>query len=383
MTKNVRLLFISLALLASPVAAAEFGALGGAVIAPIHAQVANLALNSPTTATFTAANTGWCARVMATDTRDFKSVAVNFSAATTPGTATIRIETVDAATGKPSGSLYDAAATKSFTPAAGWNVVTFDTLPTTGTTAGTQYAVVLLKDDAGTTCTLRSHIGNIDGNWPTNVLAAADGSTRSNFAETVNSTPVCYFVLDDNTVTSMGCVPVASSGSTFILSSASRSVAQKIVLPCDIVVRGVRFHDNTGMGRTGTPPADLRMRILDSTNTPVSGGTVTIDKDTLTNINARGLYVPLPPTTLVAGTYRVAFDSAGDGSNYFSVYYITLADSALQSSGFCYSESTNIDTTFTWTDTPTRMLSFGLELDSIPASGTNVIDPLTGTIPGL
>lgn len=365
---------------ALPLAADEFGSLGGAFIGPLHAQAGNLVTNAAITQTFTAANTGWCARVLATDTRDIKSVGVNFSDATTPGTATIRIETIDSTTGKPSGSLYDASATKSFTPAAGWNVVTFDTLPTAGLTAGTQYAVVMIKDDSGTTCTLRSHANGVaNGTWPITVLQAADGSTRSNFAEVADKTPVCYFVMDDNELTSMGCVPAASSGTTK-LDSNNACVAQKIVIPVDIVISGVRFSSNTGIGRTGTPAADLRLRILDSSNAAVSGTTVTIDKDTLTATNGRGLYIKLPPTTLVAGTYRVAFDSAGAGGNYFSLAHIVLADGALQSTGFSYSVSTNMATTFTWSDDPTKLLPFGLELDSIPAGASNVIDPLTGTI---
>ncbi len=348
--------------------AAEFDALGGAFIGPMHAQIGNVVGNAVTTQTMTSTNNAWAARILATDTRDIKSVGLNFSAVSSPGTATVRIETIDATSGKPSGSLYDANATKTFTPAAGWNLITFDSIPTTGLAAGTQYAVVLLKADAATTCTLNSHCnGNTDGNWPISRLTATDGSTRSNFAETTNVTPVCYFVLDDDTLSSLGCVPTVSSG-VFVLSSANRCVAQKIVLPRSIVIRGVRFHDNAGVTRTGTPTVDLRMRILTSANAAVSGTTVTIDKDTLTNINGRGLYIPLPPTTLSAGTYRVAFDSAGDGSNNFGVSYITLPDGALQSSSFCYSESTDMGTTFTWTDTTTRMLPFGLELDSIPAA---------------
>lgn len=369
---------IAAAYLTGALQAAEFNALGGAYIGPLHAQNGSLVVNAVTTQAMTTTNNAWAARFLATDTRDIKSVGLNFSAVSTPGTCTVRIETVDA-NGKPSGSLYDANATKTFTPSAGWNVITFDSIPTTGLTAATQYAVVLLKADAGTTCTLNSHVANSDGNWPISRLTATDGSTRSNLTETANQTPVCYFVLDDDSLTSLGCVPAVSSG-TFILSSSNRCVAQKIVLSRDLVIRGVRFHDNAGVTRGGTPTVDLRMRILTSANAAVSGTTVTIDKDTLTNVNGKGLYIPLPPTTLVAGTYRVAFDSAGDGSNYFGFTYITLPDGALQSTSYCYSESTDMGTSFTWTDTTTRMLPFGLELDSIPA-GSGAVDPLRNSIP--
>lgn len=355
---------------------AELGTLAGAYIGPLQHQSGGQFANAPTALTFNAANTGWCARVMARDARDFKSVAVNFSAVTTPGTATIRIETVDA-NGKPSGTLYDAAATKQFTPAVGWNVVTFDVLPTAGLTPGSLYAVVMLKDDAGTTCTLRSYQGNVNGNWPISAMNAADGTTRSNFADSSASggTPIFYAVLEDDALTPMGCCP-GTAGSNASLSSANICIAQKVVLSCDIVIRGVRFSSNAGFGRAGTPTADLRMRILDAANAAVSGTTVTIDKDTLLTTNGRGLYIPLPPTTLVAGTYRIAFDSPGDGSNRFDLVYITLADAAFQSTGFCYSASADMATSFTWTDTPTRMLGFGFELDSLPSGGGGVVDPL-------
>lgn len=362
--------------------AQELGMLAGTYLGPMQYQVGNLVGNAPTTNTFTTANQGWCARIMARDTRDIKSIAVNFSAVTTPGTVTARIETLDA-NGEPTGTLYDANASKSFTPAVGWNVVTFDVLPTTGLAAGTMYGLVLIKDNAGTTCTLRSHANaNLQGSWPICVLTAADATTRSNFSESANTTPVAYFVLEDDALAAMGCMP-STGGGTQQLTSADICVAQKIVLPVSVVIRGVRFVGNAGVSKVGTPTVDLRLRILNSSNSAVSGTTVTIDKDMLTQVNGRGLYVPLPPTTLAAGTYRIAFDSAGDGSNNFGMSYITLADAAFQGTGYCFSVSTDMSTTFTWSDTTTRMLPFGLELDSIPASSTNTIDPLTGTIPGL
>lgn len=360
-------------LLASIAQSAEFGSLGGSYIGPFHSQIANFIDNSATTLTFTAANTGWCARFMATDTRDVLSVGVNFSAATTPGTATLRIETVDGTTGKPTGTLYDAAATKQFTPAVGWNVVTFDTPPSTGMTAGTMYAAVLLKDDAGTTCTLRARIGESEGGLPSSCLTASDGSTRSNFAEVSQAQPICYFAMEGGAIESLGCCPGATVGS-FLLSGSTKVGALKVVLPTQVVVRGIRFCGNAGIARGGTPPNDLRVRILDSSHTAVANTTVTIDKDYLTGVTGRGLYIPLPSVTLPAGTYRVAFDSSGgDGSNYFSLNYLVLADNSLQSSAFAYSESTDSGANFT--DYDTRQLPLGLELDSISASSSRTPIP--------
>lgn len=373
---------------------AELGNLAGAFIGPIQYQIGNLISNAPTTQTFNGINAGWCARIIARDTRDIKSVGVNFSAATSPGTITLRIETIDGTTGKPSSGLYDPSATKQFTPTGGWNLVTFDTLPTGGLIPGNMYGIVLLKDNTGTTCTLRSHTnGNSYGNYPTMALQASSGVTgaldRNNFAEVTNSpTPIAYFILEDDTYSDLGCVPSVGGGSVQ-LNNNNTAVAQKITLPVAMTVRGVKFQTNNGFTKGGTPTGDLRMRILDESNNVISGTTVVLDKDAITQIHARAPYFPFSPVTLSAGTYRVAIDSAGDASNNYAISYINPVDPSFQSSGFCYSQSTDMTTSFTWTDNPIRMLSFGLELDSIPAQsgGTsttaNVIDPLTHTIPGV
>src|SRR3990167_9425509 len=100
-------------------------------------------------------NVGFCARFPALNTLDITAIKIYWNAVTTPGTVEARIETMDAATGKPTGSLYDAAATKSFTPAVGLQTVTFDTPPSTGLTEGNMYGVVLLTTVAGTTQTDR------------------------------------------------------------------------------------------------------------------------------------------------------------------------------------------------------------------------------------
>src|ERR1044071_4840519 len=58
---------------------------------------------------------------------------------------TCRIETVDATTGKPSGSLYHANFTASFTAAAGWNTISYTAA---AVTAGDLFAVVLVASGA-------------------------------------------------------------------------------------------------------------------------------------------------------------------------------------------------------------------------------------------
>src|SRR5262249_33821229 len=133
---------------------------------------------APGATTFAMANlnTGYCARFMANDARDVASVWINWSTVSSPGTVQVRIETIDATTGKPSASLYDATATVNITPSAGWQQATFASLPTTGLTAGTEYALVLLTTVAGTTQTLRAYLtASGSGSFPAAALTAADG----------------------------------------------------------------------------------------------------------------------------------------------------------------------------------------------------------------
>lgn len=356
---------------------AAYGANAGTFLGPLNNHVAGVVTGNLVTYTMPTANNGWAARIMAYGTRDFKAIYVNFSAVSAPGSVEARIETIDATSGKPSGTLYDASATKTFTPSGGWNTVTFDTLPTAGTTAGAEYALVLLKTDTGTTCTLNSRIsGSADGTYPVMPLTASDISTRSNFAEAGGgNVPVCYFKMEDDAIEAMGCCPITAN-STGAFYGSDIVVAQKIVLPVGVVARAVMSPQLGALTRTGTPAGDIRFRIFDSGNSVVSGSTVTVDKDSMTNANARGLNIPLNNVTLAAGTYRLAFDSASsaNGSNCFALRYATLNDAALQGTGFCYSQSTNASTSFTWSDTTTRQVLIGLSLDSITAgSGGGLI----------
>lgn len=323
-----------------------------------------------TTFAMATSDAGWCARFMARNTKDVKSVHVNFSSVSSPGTMEARIETVDATSGKPTGTLYDANATKSFTPSAGWNTVTFTTLPTTGLTAGTEYALVLVKSDTGTTCTLNARFISAEGAHPCDVLTTASASTRSTFAETAGSIPVFYLTLEDDAVDQAGGV-CGTALSTFGIYGADRVVGTKIVLSHEVTVSGI-MGLNANVSRTGTPAGDLRVRILNSSNSAVSGTTVTIDKDSLTGVNNKSLYVPLNNVVLAAGTYRIALDSSGsaDSSNCFNLRNVTLPTASLQESSVIHTESTNASGAFTWTDSQDKGTGLGLMINSIGSSGS-------------
>ena len=91
-----------------PAPGAQFGSMVG-----VNSVLAILASSGATTYAMAALNTGFCVRFTATSTNDIKSARIFWSSVSAPGTngITLRIETIDKATGNPSGTLYDANAT--------------------------------------------------------------------------------------------------------------------------------------------------------------------------------------------------------------------------------------------------------------------------------
>ncbi len=334
-----------------------------------YGGVSNYAMN--------ALNTGWCCRFTAKDTRDIASVCLNWNTITSAGVISLRIETIDATTGKPSGSLYDANAVVNATLTTGWQVNTFATLPTTGLVAGTEYAIVLLTTTGGTTMQLKGHVSSAHaGGLPTVVLTAADGTTRSNFAEVSGSNPVCTIIYEDSqeetpTITGMSFTTQGTALDIY----GTRAAGLKFVVPANEtwVIDGV---SGAGIARNGTPN-DLRVRIFNSANSAVTGTTRTVDKDSLTNISVSKRFEIcfFAPVTLTAGTYRVVFDDAaqtGTNVNNYTLGTLALRSSALCPPSFSSTSTTNINAgPIVWTDDQTVINGAGLLFgtDSASASG--------------
>lgn len=310
--------------------------------------------------TMPSVNNAWCGRFTAHDSRDVKSVYFRWNTVTAASTVDLRIETIDATTGKPTGTLYDANATKSFTPstASAFQQVTFDTLPTTGLTAGVEYGVLLITTGAGTAHTLRSHVPsvNLASAFPAIVLTAADGSTRSNFAEVVGSIPSISIVFEDDVEEATQFTPtsVANTDNCF----GTNYGASRFVLDASMVVAGASI----GITRAGTPAGDLRVQILDSDSNLVTGCSQTIDKDSLLNVTQRNIKIFFDtPVTLPPGTYRLAVDSSGsaNSSNCFRTMYSSWRTAALCPAYFYRSTSSNGTS---WTDQPTDQVFMTLIL---------------------
>lgn len=328
-----------------------------------------------------ALNKGWCARFTAPDTRDVASVYVNWSAVTAGGTVQVRIETIDATTGKPTGTLYDASASLSFTPVAGWQILTFASLPTTGLTAGTEYGVVLLTTTGGTNHALRSHTAGATpgGAYPTDTLTATDGTTRSNFAESGGAVPVCTLVMEDSVEEILAMHPFATLTNYNLATTAAAGM--KFVVPTGLTfsVLGV---DVGSLAKVGTPAGDLRGRILNSSDAAVSGTTITVDKDSLiTGVQGRRLFLPfVAPVSLSAGTYRLVFDSSGSAntSNCWRVFGAVARAAGNVPSSFIATNTSDVTAgTISWTDTATEQFVGAVIINDIPnvsAAGVIVVE---------
>lgn len=348
------------------------GRFSGTRIGPGTRVIDSLVVSGFTTYTMSALNTGWCVRFMAHDARDIKGVHLVFNNSQTPGTMQLRIETIDATTGKPTGTLYDPAAVLNFTPALGDNSLTFATLPTAGLVAGTEYAVVLLTTVAGTAHVLSSHVASVSG-YPLAVQTAADGTTRSNFAEVANAWPILTFVLEDDAEETLGCNHYTVNGSQAIWGTNAAGL--EFIVPSGVVysVESVKFT----VTKTGTP-GDLRVRILNSTDVAVSGATVTIDKDSYLTSGRFAQPRFAAPVPLSAGTYRVVLDSSGSTTSGNSYSLNRRASfrfvEALTPAGFTPIDTANITATpVVWSRYLSWVNSIDLHVADITGGRGNLI----------
>lgn len=348
----MRTLLAAFLSLACATASAQVGTYHG----PLWGPPTNgyLAFASTNTHAMAALNTGWAARFTAIDTRDVKTVYVHWNSVSSPGEVTVRIETIDATTGKPSGTLYDANASLAFTPTAGWQALTFASIPTTGLTAGSEYAIVLLTTTGGTTQTLSRSVPSPC--YPSITLTASDGTTRSNFAEVNTHRPICTLIMDDDEEEILAFQPYVTVDQSKDIYGTN-AAGMKFVVPAG-TTKTFTAYQWFG-SRTGTPAGDLRFRILDSDDAAVAGTTVTVDKDSLTNVNARDAMIPLVggPVTLAAGTYRAVLDSvsSANSSNCWTVIGANVRVAGNTPSGFVMTDTADVTAgpPITWTDTTT------------------------------
>jgi hypothetical protein len=349
---------------------AAIGKLGRSVLGPFQDI---LALNTGVS-TFAMAglNSGYAARFMARDTRDVYTVYCNFSAVTAAGVISVRIETIDAATGKPSGTLYDANAVKALTPVAGYNTVTFTTPPSTGLVAGTEYAIVLITTTGGTTMTLRSHVASASVmSLPSAVLTSSDAGAT--WAETANARASGFSLGFSDSVEENPWF-FGLSG-TAIQVYGTRAAGFRLELDGSVSLAGIVVV----LPSTTGSPSNLRCKILDSGGSAVTNTTVVADKDSLSALSSvRSVLLLFPSTvTLAAGTYSVIIDQTDHtttSSNRYNIQVMTFRAAALVPSGFYLRGTTNVDAgTISWDlDDATSEIGVMLMAHNIPAASGGV-----------
>ena len=229
-----------------------------------------------TTYAMASLNAGWCARFIARNTNDVYTVYLNWSSVSSPGVVTLRIETIDTASGRPTGTLSDANATLAQAPTSGWQAFTFSTPPSTGLVPGNEYGIMAYTTTGGTTQTLRSHVAStLQGSgYPTNVQTAAnatttDGTSRTGFSEVVISVPICTVVFSDGIELPLEFCPWPTQTAYSIYSTLA--AGSKLTVPAGEIwnVRAIKGY----IIKNGSPVGDLRARILNSSDALVTGAT--------------------------------------------------------------------------------------------------------------
>jgi len=314
---------------------------------------------------------GWCARFKATETTPIAGIRINWSAISVPGTITARIETTDTSTGKPTGTLYDANATKTFTPTVGWQQVTFDTPPTTNRTQGVDYCVVLLTAGTGTTQTLRSSVSF--NPYPVALFTASDGSTRSNFTLVSGACPICSLVLTNASEVTEGMCPYAVGGTT-VQIYGTRAAGFKFTLLSGAVISGI---DCQAMTITGTPTNILAKIFSGSSLVSGSTSTNTFTDMQATTVTRVGRFLfDTGPVTLAAGTYRAVIQQSdtttASGNRYNLSTGVGVVSDLVPTN---VQLTTTLDVTagsISWTDTTTETpAGMGLIISSLPAGGVS------------
>lgn len=316
---------------------------------------------------------GWAARFVANSTKDIKSVIINWSSVSSPSTVTLTIETLDA-NGKPTGTLYDANATKTFTPVAGNQTVTFDVLPTTGLVAGTGYAVVMVTQSAGTTQTLSSSINSgLVSNYPAVVLTTSTAGTRSSFVEVSSSTPNLGFIMEDDVYERSLFATVSNTSATNKVYSTNIA-ACKFIIKKTILINGVFFIPTY----TGTPTGDLNISIRDTSNNTITGTSVDFTEVHINSANMKNIYAKFQSiVTLPPGTYYfVLYSSGSTSSNCYGLRSFQLLNSNFAASNFLLASNT-VNTTVGITDSTMYQAPVWLSVDDILAT-----DPVSSPILG-
>lgn len=336
-------------------------AVGNRSLMSLGCNAGMMGLKISGTGTFAAAaqNAGVAFRHQAESASAVLGVRIYWNTITSPGTVTVTYQPIDATTGKPTNSAYDANATWTGTPTAGWQTITFASAPTTARTRGADYAIVVITATAGTTHTIR-HVGagGLAARLPSGVLTTTDAGTT--WAEVAGAAPMATVQISGADEVAC-CLPFSTTASDTVYGN--RAAGMKVVVPAGIVVDGVGL---VYMARTGTPDGDLRVRVLDCSKEPCAIGasgyvvaTGTADKDDMASLNNRSAFVTFDSQwTTTAGTFRVVIDqtSGNTSGNNWGVSSCTGISGVSYTNLFRTSTTDLTGNPISWTDTDTDLV---------------------------
>jgi len=301
-------------------------------------------------------------------------------------TLAISIETVGT-DGKASGSNYggSTAGTDTFTNAAD-NVTRHVALGTSATAVAGNLVAVVIDFNSFTDGNLNISCGNgTSNNSMPNVLH----NTGAGYSRLTAAAPMLYLYYSDNGGeyrVPVGCYPPATISSINIQSDTTPDeVALKFTAPFACRVNGVMWGTVAESGST----AEINFDLLSSAATPLSLLTAptVMTHDTIQGTTALLIGMEQESVTASQSVYFSVFSE--DATNNLNLPYLEVSDAAHWGDfmpHIIWASRTRTDDTANggpgWTDLSTRKPIAGVFFDQVTA-GSNTIDPLTGTIPGL
>jgi hypothetical protein len=308
--------------------------LGGAMLPPIRTSQDSIALNH--IGTISAADAAVAVVCQAPKTGNIRKVVWGTRTVTTGATCDLRIETIDASTGHPSGSLWAANTNGSVV------IVDTDDNAVFTTTLTADAAVTM-----GDTLAVRLNNPNTSfGNMQVFTIWNLQSSAQSMlpYIRFFNGTswaavnigfPMLMFEYDDGSYAPIaGCYPVAASITTHTLSTSTTPdvAGARFRLPFPCRIRGAWV----GMNATG----DCKVMLVSTGYNQGAGtgilATATIDKDIRRNSAGIGPHIVefAAPYELAANTYARLVVEPTTTTSLGGVYDVALASAAQLDSWF-------------------------------------------------
>ena len=316
-------------------------------------------------------------------------IGLRLGTVTEEDTLSVAIQTLGT-DGKPSGSNYGSstAGTVAFADTDD-NTSQEVTLGTSASAVAGNLVAVVISWNSYTDGNLQINNGG-SGGGNTNSLAAVYHDSGAGFSRVTSAIPMLYLYYSDSGGEyriPFGCLPPCNINYISFQSDTSPDeVAMKFTAPFAMRVTGTMWGFLWEQGST----AEVNFDLFSDAGTPLSLLTnptvVTHDAIPL----ASTTYFGMEPESMSSGQSAYFSIFSEDATNDFSVTYMDVANTAhwgdfMPHIGWASRTRTSDGSPNGgpgWTDLSTRKPIGGVLFDQVTA-GSNTIDPLTGTIPGL